>query len=116
MFGPHPFRILALALVGVTLAVRAGPACAGMPQPVPVVVQAGDDRIMDCHGVAGSHERSKDGDHKNVQATCGAACVAVTPMSPLPQASLSMPSAKADTGRLVMAGMSLAPVPPPPRA
>lgn len=114
--GSHPFRMLALALIGVMLVVRAGPACAGTLQPVPLVAQARVDANMDCHGMAGSHERSKDGDRKNVQATCGAACVAVPPMSPSPQASASKPSAASGTGGLVMAGMSLAPIPPPPRA
>lgn len=116
MSGSHPFRMLALALIGVMLVVRAGPACAGMLQPVPLVAQARADANMDCHGMAGSHERSKDGDRKNVQATCGAACVAVPPMSPSPQASAPKPPAALETGGLVMAGMSLAPIPPPPRA
>jgi hypothetical protein len=104
--------MLTMALIGVMLVVRAGPACAGMLQPVPLVAQAGVDTNKACHGMAGEHERSEVGDHKNVQATCAAACVAVPPVARSPQALMAMPSAEPNAGRLVMAGMNLAPIPP----
>ena len=108
--------MLAMAIIGVMLVVRMGPACAGMIQPGMLVAQAGADAKMDSQGMAGGHERSGDGDHKDVKATCGAACAAVPPASPSPRALTSTPSDEPDAGRLVMAGMDLAPIPPPPRA
>lgn len=108
--------MLAMALIGVMLVVRAGPACAGMLQPVPIVAQAGAPMDMDCHGMIGNHERGKGDADKNVQATCGAACMAVPPATCSPPALTSMSSAEPDARPLVMSGLSLAPVPPPPRA